>query len=96
MWCKYPFTRDITVFVHFFFQHSVMTNPTIFWTLLRSNAYEFVQDFCAFSVREKVEISSINAYAYFCGLFSPSTDFLIFNSLSTEPFNASLISEFMT
>ena len=46
MWWKYPFTRGKTVFVWcFLFQHSVMTNPTIFWTLLRSNAYEFVQDF---------------------------------------------------
>ena len=40
---------------------------------------------CAFPVREKVEISSINAYAYFCGYYSPSTDFLKFNSLSTQP-----------
>ena len=39
--------------------------------------------FCAFPVREKVEISSINAYAYFCGKYSPSTDFLKFNSLCT-------------
>ena len=47
MWWKYPFTRGKTVFVRcFLFQHSVVTNPTIFWTLLRSNAYEFVQDFC--------------------------------------------------
>ena len=35
--------------------------------VLRSNAYEFVQDFVAFPVREKVEISSINAFTYFCG-----------------------------
>ena len=49
MWWKYPFTRGYTVFVRCFpFQHSVMTNPTIFWTLLRSNAYEFVQDFVIF------------------------------------------------
>ena len=46
---KYPFTRGKTVFVGcFLFQHSVMTNPTVFWTLLRSNAYEFVQDFVLF------------------------------------------------
>ena len=32
----------------FLFQHSVMTNPTIFKTLLRSNAYEFVKDFVLF------------------------------------------------
>ena len=30
--------------------------------------------FCAFPVREKVEISSINAYAYLWGKYSPSTD----------------------
>ena len=31
MWWKYPFTRGNTVFVRcFLFQHSVMTNPTIF------------------------------------------------------------------
>ena len=73
-----------------------MTNPTIFWTLLGSNAYEFVQDFCVFPVREKVEILSINAYAYFCGKYSSSTDFLKFNSLPTQPFHAWMISEFMT
>ena len=44
--------------------------------------------FCAFPVREKVEISSFNAYAYFCGKYSPSTDFLKFNSLPTQPFHA--------
>ena len=44
-----PFTRGKTVFVRcFLFQPSDMTNPTIFWTLLRSNAYEFVQDFVLF------------------------------------------------
>ena len=49
MWWKYPITRGKTVFVRcFLFQHSVMTNPTIFWTLLRSNAYGFVQDFVLF------------------------------------------------
>ena len=46
MWWKYPFTRGKTVFVRCFrFQHSVMANPAIFWTLLRSNAYAFVKDF---------------------------------------------------
>ena len=44
--------------------------------------------FCAFPVREKLEISSINAYTYFCGKYSPITDFLKFNSLSTQPFHA--------
>ena len=55
MWWKYPFTRGKTVFVRcFLFQHSVMTNRTIFWTLLRSNAYEIVQDFVLFlSGKEK-------------------------------------------
>ena len=49
MWWKYPFTRGNTVFVRcFLFQHSVMTNPTIFWILLRSNAFEFVQEFLLF------------------------------------------------
>ena len=49
MWWKYPFTIGKTVFVRCcLFQPSVMTNPTIFWTLLRSNAYEFVQDFVLF------------------------------------------------
>ena len=49
MWWKYPFTRGKTVFVRcFLFQHPVMTNPTIFWTLLRSNAYGFVQNFVLF------------------------------------------------
>ena len=49
LWLNYPFTRGYTVFVRcFLFQHSVMTNPTIFWTLLRSNAYEFVKDFVVF------------------------------------------------
>ena len=49
MWWKYPFTRGKTVFVRcFLFQHSVMTNLIIVWTLLRSNAYEFVQDFVLF------------------------------------------------
>ena len=32
----------------FLFQHSVMTNPTIFKTISRSDAYEFVQDFVLF------------------------------------------------
>ena len=49
MWWKYPFTRGKTVFVRcILFQHSVMTNPTIFWTVLRSNAYEFVKDVVLF------------------------------------------------
>ena len=49
VWWKYPLTRGKTVFVRcFLFQQSVMTNPTIFWTLLRSNAHEFVQDFVLF------------------------------------------------
>ena len=49
MWWKYPFTKGKTVFVRcFLFQHSFMTNPAICWTLLRSNAYEFVQDFVLF------------------------------------------------
>ena len=54
MWWKYPFTRGKTVFVRcFLFQPSVMTNPTIFWTLLRSNAYEFVQNFVLFLLGKK-------------------------------------------
>ena len=45
VWWNYPFT----IFVRgFLFQYPVMTNPSIFWTLLRSNAYEFVQYFVIF------------------------------------------------
>ena len=57
---------------------------------------QICSSFCAFPVREKVGISSINAYAYFCGKYSSSNDFLKFNSLSTQSFHAWLISEFMT
>ena len=45
---------------------------------------------------EKVEISSINVYAYFCGKYSPSTDFVIFNSLSFQLFHAWLFSVIIT
>ena len=46
VWWNYPLTRGKTIFVRgFFFQHPVITNTSIFWTLLRSNAYEFVQHF---------------------------------------------------
>ena len=37
----------------FLFQHSVMANPTVFWALLRSNAYEFVHDFVHFPSGKK-------------------------------------------
>ena len=46
---KVPVYKRLNSFrAMFFFQHSVMTNPTIFWTLLHSNAYKFVQDFVLF------------------------------------------------
>ena len=49
-----------------------------------------------FSCQGKVEISSIKVYAYFRGKYSPSTDFLEFNSLHTQPFHAWLIPECIT
>ena len=61
----------------FFFQHSVMTNPTIFWTLLRSDTYQFVEDFVLFPVREKVEISFIKHMLIFVVNIRPARTFEI-------------------
>ena len=49
-----------------------------------------------FSCKGKGDILSINAYADFRDKHSPSTDFLEFNSMPTQPFYAWLIMEFIT
>ena len=42
MWWNYPFTKGNTISVRgFLFQHPFMTNPTIYGTTWRSNAYAF-------------------------------------------------------
>ena len=46
---NYPLTKGKTISVRVFrFQHPFTTNPSIFWILLRSDAYEFVQHFVFF------------------------------------------------
>ena len=42
MWWNYTLSKVKTIFVRvFLFRHLFMTNPTIFWTLLRFNEYDF-------------------------------------------------------
>ena len=49
MWWNYPLKTGKTIFQRgFLFQRLIITNPSIFWTLSRFNAYEFVQTFVLF------------------------------------------------
>ena len=49
--------RGKTVFMRgFLFHHPVMTNPSIFWTQLRSNVYEFFSIFSAFPAGKSRDI----------------------------------------
>ena len=72
----YPFTRGKTVSVRcFLFQHSVLANPTVFWTLLRSNAYEFVTDFVLFLSGKKLRYRLSTHMLIFVVKIRPSRKF---------------------
>ena len=65
----------------FSFSTPVMTNPSIFWTQLRSNAYGFVKKNCAFPIREKRDIVYQRKCSIFVVYIRPARTFLKSNCL---------------
>ena len=79
-----------------FFSTFIQDEPYNLLVALAFNCILILSIFCVFSVRENVEISSINAGPDFPGYYSSSTNFLEFNSFLTQPFNAWLNTKFIT
>ena len=70
----------------FLFQHSVMTNHTVFWTLLRSSAYKFVQDFVLFLSGKKQRYRLSTHMPIFVVNIRPARTFLNSTHCLLSPF----------
>ena len=87
MWWNYPLTRNKPIFVRYLlFQHPVMSNPSIFWILLRSNAYEFVHNFVLFRSGRKYRYRLSTCMLIFVINIRPARTFWNSNNCLLIPF----------